>query len=200
MSAQGIDRTTSCAEDASTALPERSAKRTKDLYVHAALGYAMLALSEARNGRHPDAMAALEAADELLIEFSPDDAQLALRVQLAIARTAMIVGDTAMARRALGQSQQLRTLNAGDRSPGVGHAGMRRPAAVAALGAGLLTPAEMRLLSMLPSHLSFAELAGKFHLSRNTIKSQTSSVYRKLGVESRSQAVLASRQLGFVEA
>jgi LuxR family maltose regulon positive regulatory protein len=35
-------------------------------------------------------------------------------------------------------------------------------------------------------------------LSRNTIKSEANSIYRKLGVSSRSQAVSRSRELGLL--
>jgi LuxR family transcriptional regulator, maltose regulon positive regulatory protein len=37
-------------------------------------------------------------------------------------------------------------------------------------------------------------------LSPNTIKSQAYSIYRKLGVSSRNQAVMQSRKLGLLEA
>jgi LuxR family maltose regulon positive regulatory protein len=36
-------------------------------------------------------------------------------------------------------------------------------------------------------------------LSRNTIKSQANSIYRKLGASSRSQAITLSRELGLLE-
>jgi LuxR family maltose regulon positive regulatory protein len=52
---------------------------------------------------------------------------------------------------------------------------------------------------MLPSHLSYPEMAGTLYVSRNTIKTQASSLYRKLGVKSRSAAVQAFRQLGFAD-
>jgi len=66
-------------------------------------------------------------------------------------------------------------------------------------GASALTAAELRLLPMLPTHLSFPEIAQEMFLSRNTIKSEAMSIYRKLGVSSRSQAVTRSRELGLLE-
>jgi DNA-binding CsgD family transcriptional regulator len=48
-------------------------------------------------------------------------------------------------------------------------------------GASALTAAELRLLPLLSTHLSFPEIAGEMFLSRNTIKSQAISIYRKLG-------------------
>ncbi|MGB6583407.1 MAG: LuxR C-terminal-related transcriptional regulator, partial [Streptosporangiaceae bacterium] len=66
-------------------------------------------------------------------------------------------------------------------------------------GASALTGAELRLLPMLSTHLSFPEIAAELFLSPNTIKSQAISIYRKLGAASRSQAVTRSRELGLLE-
>ncbi len=66
-------------------------------------------------------------------------------------------------------------------------------------GASALTGAELRLLPLLSTHLSFPEIAGELFLSRNTIKSQAISIYHKLGASSRSQAVVRSRELGLLE-
>jgi LuxR family maltose regulon positive regulatory protein len=66
-------------------------------------------------------------------------------------------------------------------------------------GASALTAAELRLLPMLPTHLSFPEIAGEMFLSPNTVKSQAISIYRKLGASSRRHAVTRSRELGLLE-
>jgi len=68
------------------------------------------------------------------------------------------------------------------------------------LGASTLTAAELRLLPMLSTYQSFRELAAQMFLSPNTVKSQAISIYRKLGVSSRSQAIARSRELGLLEA
>ena len=73
------------------------------------------------------------------------------------------------------------------------------PEARAGAGSGL-TPAELRLLPHLSTHLSFREIGERLHVSRNTIKTQAISVYRKLGVSSRSEAVAFAEDLGLVEA
>jgi LuxR family maltose regulon positive regulatory protein len=65
-------------------------------------------------------------------------------------------------------------------------------------GASALTAAELRLLPLLSTHLSFPEIAGELFLSRHTIKSQANSIYRKLGVCSRGQAVSRSVELGLL--
>jgi LuxR family transcriptional regulator, maltose regulon positive regulatory protein len=62
-----------------------------------------------------------------------------------------------------------------------------------------LTAAELRVLPLLATHLSFREIAAEFFVSRNTVRSQAMSVYRKLGASSRSQAVTRSRALGLLE-
>ena len=67
------------------------------------------------------------------------------------------------------------------------------------LGASALTAAELHLLPLLSTHLTFPEIAGELFLSRNTIKSQAISIYHKLGTSSRSQAVARSRELGLQE-
>ena len=65
-----------------------------------------------------------------------------------------------------------------------------------ATGASSLTAAELRLLPLLSTHLSFREIGERLHLSSNTVKTQAYSVYRKLGVSSRSGAVTRTRELG----
>jgi LuxR family maltose regulon positive regulatory protein len=62
-----------------------------------------------------------------------------------------------------------------------------------------LTPAELRLLPLLTTHLSFREIAEILRISRNTVKTQAICVYRKLGVSSRSAAIERASVLGLVE-
>ena len=56
--------------------------------------------------------------------------------------------------------------------------------------------AELRLLPLLTTHLSFREIAERLFVSRNTVKTQAISVYRKLGVSSRSEAIERATELG----
>jgi len=65
-------------------------------------------------------------------------------------------------------------------------------------GASSLTAAELRLLPLLSTHLTLLEIGERLHLSRNTVKTQAVSIYRKLGVSSRSQAMARVRELGLL--
>ena len=62
--------------------------------------------------------------------------------------------------------------------------------------AGHLTPQERRVLELLATHLSSAEIAQRLYMSRNTLKTHMRDLYRKLDVHSRSQAVERSLELG----
>jgi LuxR family maltose regulon positive regulatory protein len=63
-----------------------------------------------------------------------------------------------------------------------------------------LTAAELRLLPLLTTHLSFREIAERLFVSRNTVKTQAISVYRKLDASSRSEAIDRAIELGLVDA
>jgi LuxR family maltose regulon positive regulatory protein len=117
-------------------------------------------------------------------------AHLAL-ADLAGARTLMREVDDLLRRRPslgnlVGEAETLRTMLATARGS-------------CAPGASALTAAELRLLPMLATHLPYPGIAEEMFLSRNTIKSQANSIYRKLGASSRSQAITLSRELGLLE-
>jgi LuxR family maltose regulon positive regulatory protein len=63
-----------------------------------------------------------------------------------------------------------------------------------------LTAAEVRVLQLLPTHLSLAEIAEELHVSRNTVKTQVAGTYRKLRAGTRAAAVNRGRELGLLEA
>jgi LuxR family transcriptional regulator, maltose regulon positive regulatory protein len=63
-------------------------------------------------------------------------------------------------------------------------------------GAAILTTAELRLLPLLATHLTYREIGARLYLSQHTVKSQALSVYRKLGVSSRGQAIQRVQQTG----
>ena len=63
-----------------------------------------------------------------------------------------------------------------------------------------LTEAELRLLPLLTTHLTFREIAERLFVSRNTVKTQAISAYRKLDASSRSEAIERAIELGLVDA
>ena len=67
------------------------------------------------------------------------------------------------------------------------------------LGESGLTAAELRLLPLLPTHLTFRAIGERLFVSRNTVKTQAISLYRKLGVTSRSEAIEKASRLGLLE-
>ncbi len=62
-----------------------------------------------------------------------------------------------------------------------------------------LTGAELRLLPYLATHLMFPEIGSRLFVSRNTVKSEAVSIYRKLGVSSRSEAIERAVEVGLLE-
>ena len=68
-----------------------------------------------------------------------------------------------------------------------------------ALGVSSLTTAELRLLPLLPTHLSFREIGERLYVSRHTVKTQAISIYRKLGVSSRSETIDRIHDLGLLD-
>jgi len=127
----------------------------------------------------------------------------AIQVRIELARVHLALADLAGARTLMqeidellkrrpdlgtltGEAEDLRTRLAKER-------GSSLPMASA------LTAAELRLLPMLTTHLSFPEIGRELFLSPHTIKSQMKSIYRKLGVSSRNEAVTRARELGLLE-
>jgi LuxR family transcriptional regulator, maltose regulon positive regulatory protein len=61
-----------------------------------------------------------------------------------------------------------------------------------------LTTAELRLVPLLATYHSFREIGQSLHLSQHTVKTQALSIYRKLGVSSRGQAVQRVQEIGLL--
>jgi DNA-binding CsgD family transcriptional regulator len=53
-----------------------------------------------------------------------------------------------------------------------------------------LTDREMEILQCLPTRMSTTEIAESLHISPNTVKTHLRSIYSKLGVRSRNEAIL----------
>jgi LuxR family maltose regulon positive regulatory protein len=74
----------------------------------------------------------------------------------------------------------------------------RRVLTPRAVGVAPLTPAELRLLPYLQTHLTAVAIAERLFVSRETVKSEISSIYRKLGVSSRGDAVEQATAIGLL--
>jgi LuxR family maltose regulon positive regulatory protein len=66
------------------------------------------------------------------------------------------------------------------------------------IGMTSLTTAELRLFPLLATHHSFREIGQRLHLSQHTVKTQALSIYRKLGVSSRGQAIQRVQENGLL--
>jgi LuxR family maltose regulon positive regulatory protein len=61
-----------------------------------------------------------------------------------------------------------------------------------------LTPAEQRVLELLPTHLTTASLADRLFLAQTTVKAHLRAIYRKLEATTREEAVERARELGLL--
>ncbi len=61
-----------------------------------------------------------------------------------------------------------------------------------------LTPAELRLLPYLQTHLTADMIAKRLFISVHTVKTEVKSIYRKLGVSSRDDAVQKATAIGLL--
>ncbi len=127
----------------------------------------------------------------------------AVQARIELARVHLALADLAGARTLMREIDELLR-----RRPGLGtlageaqelRAQLAREHGPSTPGASALTGAELRLLPLLSTHLSFPEIAAQMFLSPNTIKSQANSIYRKLGASTRSQTVSRSRDLGLLD-
>ena len=127
---------------------------------------------------------------------------LAVQARIELARVHLALADQAGARTLMREVEDLLR-----RRPGLGTLAGEAQALRAQLskergssvpGVSALTAAELRLLPLLSTHLSFPEIGEELFLSRHTIKSEANSIYRKLGVSSRTQAVSRSLELGLL--
>jgi LuxR family maltose regulon positive regulatory protein len=126
---------------------------------------------------------------------------LAVQTSLILARSAMGLGDAAMADSFLADAEA--TVH---HRPDLGSliddlTDARQDLSLSrasATGLPKLTPAEARLLPLLTTHLSFREIGEQLFVSPHTVKTQAISIYRKLGVSSRGTAVEVARSIGLL--
>lgn len=162
--------------------------------------HAVGALAAARRQEAEQSRRMAAVADRLIATSGHAVPRGVILARLELAEAALLLGDDAATVMNLRLARELLTLEPdavrfhewADRL----EAGLRRSAGVVVE----LTPAERRVLALLPSHRSLAEIAEQLYLSRNTVKSHTISIYRKLGVSGRSAAVARGRELNLLPA
>ncbi|MCA9864657.1 MAG: hypothetical protein KC432_16600, partial [Thermomicrobiales bacterium] len=71
------------------------------------------------------------------------------------------------------------------------------PEPLADCAAGVLTEREREVLAALFQRLTYKEIAGELFISPATVKRHASSIYSKLGVAGRAEAIQAARDLGW---
>ena len=164
--------------------------------------YTISALVHAHEGEVDAARAEIRHARELIDGDAEVAPWLAVECRLTLARASLLLADLAAARTLLSEARR-----AAAAAPDLGSlndtleeltATTEVFAAAGPDGASSLTGAEVRLLHLLPTHLTFGEIGERVHLSRNTVKSQAVSMYRKLDVSSRSDAVERATELGLL--
>jgi LuxR family maltose regulon positive regulatory protein len=155
-----------------------------------------------RRGRWDEARVELAAAEQHVPRLTRALPWLAVQTLIELTRAQITLRDADAARAAL--EEVARILR---RRPHLGGLAARArelerevEAMVHARGAKQsgLTAAELRLLPLLATHLNFREIGERLLVSRNTVKTQAISIYRKLGVSSRSDAIVEASRLGLV--
>ena len=166
--------------------------------VHAAA--ARVALHEARPD---DARAALARAHRLRPMLDHGIPWHAVGVGIELTRIHLALGEAATARTTLRETEQVLALR-----PDLGilaaDARELRDRLAATSGPGgawamSLTGAELRLLPYLATHLTIPEIATRLFISRNTVKTEAVSIYRKLSASSRSEAIERAVEVGLLE-
>ena len=169
-----------------------------------ALALALSARLHLRRGRTKAARLDLGRADSLVRQLGAALPWYAAQTTLELVRLELALADPAAARRrldgataVLGRRPRLGVLvrQAAELADEIRALAARRDARQSGL-----TTAELRLLPLLTTHLSFREIAEELYVSRNTVKTQAISVYRKLNASSRSEAIARARDLGLVDA
>jgi LuxR family transcriptional regulator, maltose regulon positive regulatory protein len=168
-----------------------------------ALVFAVSALVRAHRDRVENAQGDRRRAVELLTALEDHAPWLEIETRVCLARAALRLGDVAGARTLLAEATRM--AGRSDDMPGLRSwiddldSQVDAFAATALVGPSSLTTAELRVLALLPTHLTFPEMGRGLHVSANTIKTHAHAVYRKLDVCSRSEAVVRARETGLLD-
>ncbi|MFN8157030.1 MAG: AAA family ATPase [Candidatus Nanopelagicales bacterium] len=174
-----------------------------DRLATAAHPYTAYAVSLALQGRRAEASRALAQARRLTEQLSGLVPWFQVLGRLVQARTALLLGDIGLAAQLTTEARAASDADLLSTTIGEGLEEieeMVREQSTSGVGVGTLTPAELRVLAYLPSHLTFPQIGERLFLSASTVKTHALSIYRKLGVGSRAAAVEKARSLGLVEA
>lgn len=125
---------------------------------------------------------------------------LALRVRLQLGYACLALGDRTTASHLAAEAAELlrRRPRVGLLAGEVAAFRDRLETVAATRGAPPLTPAELRLLPYLQTHLTMAEIGRRLFVSRNTVSTQVGAIYRKLGATTRGAAVERAVTLGLL--
>jgi LuxR family transcriptional regulator, maltose regulon positive regulatory protein len=173
-----------------------------DAYATSALDLAATARALLRHGRWDEARRQLTITQRLAPSLTHAIPWLSVQVRLELGHAYVTLRDHERARGLLDEAKEILHLR-----PSLGVLGdqvaeleveIEAMPQAAAGGSSGLTPAELRLLPLLSTHLSFREIGEQLFVSRNTIKTQAISVYRKLGVSGRSEAITRAGEIGLV--
>ena len=172
-------------------------------YALSAIAHAATARVALHEGRREDARAALARVHRLRPLLDHGLPWLTIQVGLELTRVHLALGEAGAARTILRETEQVLELRP-DLGTVVEEARELHDRVAATSGPGgawamSLTGAELRLLPYLATHLSFPEIATRLFISRNTVKTEAVSIYRKLGVASRSQAIERAAEVGLLE-
>jgi LuxR family maltose regulon positive regulatory protein len=154
-------------------------------------------------GKHDEARAALARAHRLRPLLNHGLPWLTIQVGLELTRAHLALADVAAARTILGETERLFELRPDMGSLVEDARELRGRLTATSESAGAwamsLTGAELRLLPYLATHLTVPEIATRLFISRNTVKTEAVSIYRKLSASSRSQAIERAVEVGLLE-
>ncbi len=172
-------------------------------YASSALASAATARVAVHEARHEDARTALTRAHRLRPQLNHAIPWVTLQVGLELTRAHLALAEPGAARTVLSETERVLELRPHMGSLVEEARELRERVAATTEPAGAwamsLTGAELRLLPYLATHLTFPEIATRLFISRNTVKTEAVSIYRKLGASSRSEAIDRAVEVGFLE-
>jgi LuxR family maltose regulon positive regulatory protein len=172
-------------------------------YSSSAIAHVATARVALHEARPEDARAALTRAHRLRPLLDHGLPWLTIQVGLELTRAHLALGEAGAARTILTETERVLEVRP-DMGSLIEDAQQLRDRVATTSGsegawAMSLTGAELRLLPYLATHLMFPEIASRLFISRNTVKSEAVSIYRKLGVSSRSEAIERAVEVGLLE-